>query len=142
MISSEERVRAAFERARSTETAKQWSKENPANGRYDATSALIQDTFGGEILVTCCGDVWHFYNCIQGEANARCRRTQLHSSEPFYRCSSGTQSPASLFQNLLGLSSSNPRICSVRTQGSTKCQRRSKNLPLGRSKTRPFGFAP
>ena len=37
-----------------------------------------------------------------------------------YRCSLGTQSSTSPFQNLLGLSSSIPRTCSVLAHGSTK----------------------
>ena len=37
-----------------------------------------------------------------------------------YRCSWGTQSSVSPFQNLLGLSSSTPRTCSVLAHGSTK----------------------
>ncbi|MCV0424147.1 MAG: hypothetical protein K5905_01610 [Roseibium sp.] len=63
----EQQVRAALENAWSYETAKQWSKENPANGQCNVTSAVIHDLFGGEILRTRYPSVWHYYNRIAGK---------------------------------------------------------------------------
>ena len=67
MVFNEERVRAALETAWSLETAKQWSKENPANGQCNVTTVVIHDLFGGEILRTPYPEVWHYYNRIDGQ---------------------------------------------------------------------------
>ena len=61
------RVRDALENAWSLETAKQWSKENPANGQCNVTSVVIFDLFGGEILRTPYPMFWHYYNRINGQ---------------------------------------------------------------------------
>lgn len=66
-VFNEERVRAALETAWSLETAKQWSKENPANGQCNVTTVVIHDLFGGEILRTPYPEVWHYYNRIDGQ---------------------------------------------------------------------------
>ncbi len=66
MIFDEERVRKALEHAWSLDTARQWSKENPANGQCNVTSAVVHDLFGGEILRTRCATVWHYYNRMGG----------------------------------------------------------------------------
>ena len=63
----EARVRTALEGAWSLETARQWSRENPANGQCNVTAALIYDVFGGEILRTRLGHVWHYYNRLAGQ---------------------------------------------------------------------------
>jgi hypothetical protein len=64
---NEEAVRAALDKAWSLETAKQWSKENPANGQCNVTAAVIQDLFGGEIWKTRLPGVWHYYNAFDGK---------------------------------------------------------------------------
>ncbi len=63
----EAKIRDALENAWSIETAKQWSKENPANGQCNVTAAVVQDLFGGEILRTPYPSVWHYYNRINGK---------------------------------------------------------------------------
>lgn len=63
----ETKIRRALDRAWSLETAIQWSKENPANGQCNVTSAVIYDLFGGEILRTPYPDFWHYYNRINGK---------------------------------------------------------------------------
>ena len=59
-------VRQALESAWSSETAVQWSEENPANGQCNVTAAVIYDLFGGEILRTRYPSFWHYYNQING----------------------------------------------------------------------------
>jgi hypothetical protein len=63
----EQRIREALEKAWSPETAKQWSRENPANGQCNVTAAVVHDLYGGEILRTRYPTVWHYYNRINGE---------------------------------------------------------------------------
>ena len=63
----EAKIRDALENAWSSETAKQWSKENPANGQCNVTAAVVHDLFGGEILRTPYPTVWHYYNRINGK---------------------------------------------------------------------------
>ena len=79
MIFDEERVRTALESAWSLETAKQWSKENPANGQCNVTSAVVHGLFGGEILRTRYPEVWHYYNRIDGQ---RCDLTDSQFIKP------------------------------------------------------------
>ncbi|MEM1066073.1 MAG: hypothetical protein AAF771_14705 [Pseudomonadota bacterium] len=59
-------VRAALERAWSLETARQWTADNPASGQCNVTAAVICDLFGGEVLRTPLGGLWHYYNRIDG----------------------------------------------------------------------------
>ncbi|MBY5933296.1 hypothetical protein KUV51_09830 [Tateyamaria omphalii] len=75
----EDRVRVALETAWSLDTAKQWSKENPANGQCNVTSAVIHDLFGGEVLRTRYPGVWHYYNRIGGR---RCDLTDSQFVRP------------------------------------------------------------
>lgn len=84
MIFDERRVRKALESAWSLETAKQWSKENPANGQCNVTTAVVHDLFGGEILRTRYPEVWHFYNRIDGQ---RCDLTDSQFIRPDARFS-------------------------------------------------------
>ena len=79
VVFNNKRVRAALESAWSLETAKQWSKENPANGQCNVTSAVIHDLFGGEILRTPYPEVWHYYNRIDGQ---RCDLTDSQFDRP------------------------------------------------------------
>ncbi len=59
-------VRAALARVWSRETAVQWSPENPANGQCNVTAAVVHHLFGEEVLRTRIGEVWHYYNRIEG----------------------------------------------------------------------------
>lgn len=71
----EAKIRAALDLAWSLETAPQWSAENPANGQCNVTAAVICDLFGGAVLRTRIGDLWHYYNQIDG------RRADLSDSQ-------------------------------------------------------------
>ncbi|MEM8822992.1 MAG: hypothetical protein AAGF30_05215 [Pseudomonadota bacterium] len=62
----EVRVRDALLTAWSLETAIQWTADNPASGQCNVTAAVIHDLFGGEVLRTRLGEVWHYYNRIDG----------------------------------------------------------------------------
>ena len=65
---NEQIVRSALLKSWSLDTAKQWSKENPANGQCNVTAAVIYDLFGGEILRTpLSGGLYHYYNKIDGK---------------------------------------------------------------------------
>jgi hypothetical protein len=51
----------------SLETSSRYTPGNPYRGQCGVTSLVIQDYFGGEILKTRIGEVWHFYNRISGK---------------------------------------------------------------------------
>ena len=51
----------------SIETSSKWTIENPAKGQCGVTALVIHDLFGGEIKKTQVGEVWHFYNMINGK---------------------------------------------------------------------------
>ncbi|GIT89655.1 hypothetical protein JANAI62_08600 [Jannaschia pagri] len=71
----EARLRAALPSAWSLATAVQWTADNPASGQCNVTAAVVHDLFGGEIRRTLLGDVWHYYNWIDG------RRVDLTDSQ-------------------------------------------------------------
>ena len=50
----------------SSQTAIQWSPDNPALGQCNVTSLLIEELFGGRILKTRYREGFHFYNEIDG----------------------------------------------------------------------------
>ena len=62
----EPKVRKALPLAWSSETAVQWTAENPALGQCNVTAAVVFDLYGGEILRTKLGEFWHYYNGIEG----------------------------------------------------------------------------
>lgn len=43
-----------------------WTPDNPAAGHCGVTALVAHDLFGGDILKTPWGDIWHFYNVIDG----------------------------------------------------------------------------
>jgi hypothetical protein len=45
-------------------TARQWTAENPAAGQCNVTALLVQELFGGELLMTPLPEGEHFYNRI------------------------------------------------------------------------------
>lgn len=75
----EDRARTALSKAWSLQTAVQWTAENPASGQCNVTAAVIHDLFGGDILRTRIGDVWHYYNPIDG---GRCDLTDSQFTAP------------------------------------------------------------
>jgi hypothetical protein len=48
----------------SLETSSRYTPDNPSRGQCSVTSLVIQDHFGGEIMKTRVGNIWHFYNKI------------------------------------------------------------------------------
>ena len=44
-----------------------WRADNPALGNCGVTALVVQDHLGGEILKTKFGDIWHFYNRVDGK---------------------------------------------------------------------------
>ena len=52
----------------SSGTSSLWSAVTPSLGQCGVTALVLNDHFGGEILKTRVGDVWHFYNRV---ANTR-----------------------------------------------------------------------
>lgn len=44
-----------------------WRADNPAAGHCGVTALVAHDLFGGDILKTPWGDIWHFYNVIDGQ---------------------------------------------------------------------------
>ncbi|MGE7884652.1 YunG family protein [Bacillus sp. NPDC094077] len=51
----------------SIETSSKWTIENPAKGQCGVTALVVQDIYGGKIKKTKVGEVWHFYNLIDGQ---------------------------------------------------------------------------
>lgn len=61
-----ERVARALRLSWSLETARQWTKEDPAAGQCNVTALLVHELFGGELLKTRLPEGDHFYNRIGG----------------------------------------------------------------------------
>ncbi|MCR9255964.1 MAG: hypothetical protein NXI16_07695 [Alphaproteobacteria bacterium] len=60
-------VQAALRRSWSLRSSTKWKPENPALGNCGVSALVAHDHLGGEILKTRYGDLWHFYNQIDGE---------------------------------------------------------------------------
>lgn len=58
--------RAVLEASWSLESSTLWRKDNPAAGQCGVSALVAQDHLGGEILKTKFGELWHFYNRIDG----------------------------------------------------------------------------
>ena len=63
-----ERLRAALFSAWSEDSSTLWNVDNPALGQCGVTALVAQDILGGDILKTPYGEIWHFYNFIDGQA--------------------------------------------------------------------------
>jgi len=59
-------VQAALRQSWSLESSTKWKAENPALGHCGVSALVAHDHLGGEILKTRYGDLWHFYNRIDG----------------------------------------------------------------------------
>ncbi|MEM6428319.1 MAG: hypothetical protein AAF708_03695 [Deinococcota bacterium] len=57
----------ALESSWSLASSTKWTQANPASGQCGVTALVAQDVLGGDILKTKYGDIWHFYNRIEGE---------------------------------------------------------------------------
>ncbi len=57
---------AALFRSWSLQSSSLWTAENPAAGHCGVTALVANDLFGGEICKTRYGNIWHFYNIIDG----------------------------------------------------------------------------
>ena len=44
-----------------------WTPERPVAGQCGVSSLVAQDHLGGEILKTRFGELWHFYNRVDGK---------------------------------------------------------------------------
>ena len=62
-----EHVACALRLSWSLETARQWTKENPAAGQCNVTALLVHELFGGDLLKTRLPEGDHFYNRIGGD---------------------------------------------------------------------------
>lgn len=62
-----EMLHAALLLAWSEKSSTLWKAENPALGQCGVTALVAQDILGGDILKTPYGDIWHFYNLIDGQ---------------------------------------------------------------------------
>ena len=56
-----------LQHAWSLASSTKWTQANPASGQCGVTALVAQDVLGGDILKTKYGDIWHFYNRIEGE---------------------------------------------------------------------------
>ncbi|HDX9628104.1 TPA: hypothetical protein ROY30_001754 [Bacillus cereus] len=61
------RIYEALIKSWSIETSSKWTLENPAKGQCGVTALVVQGICGGKIKKTKIGEVWHFYNCINGQ---------------------------------------------------------------------------
>ncbi len=108
----EARVRAALRKSWSSQTAVQWTAENPASGQCNVTAAVIFDMFGGEILRTKLPGVWHYYNRIDGvridltdsqfsAPGALFDAPELYDDEVSDKAAAMTNIPASEYETLM-----------------------------------------
>ena len=72
--------RKALEASWSLKSSTLWTKDNPAAGNCGVSALVAHDHFGGEILKSRYGAIWHFYNRIDGE---RIDFTESQFDEPF-----------------------------------------------------------
>jgi len=66
LIVEEEKIIQLLLQCWSEETSSRYTKENPSCGQCGVTALAIQDHYGGEIVKTRIGNLWHFYNRIHG----------------------------------------------------------------------------
>jgi hypothetical protein len=66
LLKTPERILEMLKKCWSLETSSRYTPENPSRGQCGVTSLVIHDHFGGEIVKTKVGEVWHFYNFIAG----------------------------------------------------------------------------
>ncbi|MEM7499313.1 MAG: hypothetical protein AAF371_15140 [Pseudomonadota bacterium] len=59
-------VLSALRQSWSLASSTKWRPENPALGHCGVSALVAHDHLGGEILKTRNGDLWHFYNRIDG----------------------------------------------------------------------------
>ncbi|MEM6357317.1 MAG: hypothetical protein AAF844_16770 [Pseudomonadota bacterium] len=59
-------VLTALRQSWSLASSTKWRPENPALGHCGVSALVAHDHLGGEILKTRYGDLWHFYNRIDG----------------------------------------------------------------------------
>ncbi|HHT7235685.1 MULTISPECIES: hypothetical protein [Bacillus] len=57
----------ALRKSWSIETSSKWTSESPAKGQCGVTALIVQELCGGEIKKTKVGEVWHFYNIVDGK---------------------------------------------------------------------------
>ncbi|WP_299470509.1 hypothetical protein [uncultured Roseibium sp.] len=50
----------------SLESSSLWTKNTPAAGQCGVTALVANDVLGAEVLKTRYGDLWHFYNRLDG----------------------------------------------------------------------------
>ena len=60
------RFRKALEASWSLDSSTLWTEDKPAAGQCGVSALVAHDHFGGEILKTRFGAIWHFYNRIDG----------------------------------------------------------------------------
>ncbi|MFK7793154.1 MAG: hypothetical protein AB8B88_10855 [Devosiaceae bacterium] len=58
--------RRALPQCWSLRSSSRWAADNPALGQCGVTALVAHQLFGGDILKTSLGDMWHFYNRIDG----------------------------------------------------------------------------
>jgi hypothetical protein len=77
-------VKKALKRTWALDASPGWIPDKKADIQGGATSLLIYDIFGGEILKTHEKKSWHFYNRIDGERIDFTRSKKSKSSEDFH----------------------------------------------------------
>ncbi len=65
---SKDKLSEAIKNSWSIESSTKWTKKNPASGQCGVTALIVHDYLGGKILKTSHGNMWHFYNLIEGES--------------------------------------------------------------------------
>lgn len=62
-----EAIAQALKKAWSIKSSSLWQLDNPALGQCGVTALVAQNHLGGDVLKTKFGDLWHFYNLIDGQ---------------------------------------------------------------------------
>ncbi|MEO1776752.1 MAG: hypothetical protein AAFS07_17570 [Pseudomonadota bacterium] len=60
-------VRAALRKHWSLRSSTLWRADNPALGQCGVSALVAWEILGGQIAKTRYGDLWHFYNVIDGQ---------------------------------------------------------------------------
>ena len=62
-----DRVQRALAKSWGPGSSTLWTPERPVAGHCGVSTLVAHDHLGGEILKTRVGDIWHFYNRINGK---------------------------------------------------------------------------
>jgi hypothetical protein len=60
-------ISLALKKSWNLKSSSLWREDNPALGNCGVTALVVQGLLGGDILKTKYGNIWHYYNFIDGK---------------------------------------------------------------------------